>query len=105
LNQTLESLKSFATIALILCAIAGFSYHFFKEDGWIEYALGSIWSTSVRYPLIAIPVIIGAIFIGKMWRSEAAAHGKISKTPDLVIYAVMLAGAIFVGRFFMYGSF
>lgn len=104
MNQTTEYLKSFATIVLILFAIAGFSYHFFKDDGWIEHALGSAWNVSVRYPLIALPVIIVAIFIGKFWRSEAAAHGKISKVPNIVIYAMMTAGAIFVGRFFMYGS-
>ena len=104
MNQTLESLKSVGTIILILFGISGFSYHSFRDDGWIESALGNLWGATVQYPLIAIPVIIAAVFLGRMWNQSRLTHGRTSKLPDLVIYALMIAGVVFIGRVLIYGT-
>jgi len=41
-TQTLNYLQSFGTIILVLFGIGGFSYHSFRDDGWIEAALGNL---------------------------------------------------------------
>ena len=104
MKQYLEYAESFAVIVLVLFGITGFSYHLFRDNGWIETAVGNIWDASVQYPLIALPVVVAAVFLGKMWNQARLTHGHTSKLPDFVIYALMAAGAIFIGRYFWYGN-
>jgi hypothetical protein len=103
-NRTLDYLQSFFTIILVLFGIGGFSYHFFKDDGWIEAAVGNMWGATVQYPLIAIPIIIGAILLGKMWNKSRLTHGRTSRLPDYVVYGLMAAGVVFIGRWLLYGT-
>jgi len=103
-SQTFNYLQSFGTIILVLFGIGGFSYHCFKDDGWIESAVGNLWSATFQYPLIALPVIIAAIFLGKMWNQSRLTHGRTSKVPDYLVYVLMAAGAGFIVRWFMYGT-
>lgn len=103
MKQYLEWAESVAVITLVLFGIGGFSYHLFRDNGWIEIVLGNLWGVSVQYPLIAFPVIVGAFVLGKMWNQVRIAHGRTTKLPDLVIYALMAAGAVFIGRYLWLG--
>jgi len=103
-KQFLEYAESFAVIVLVLFGITGFSYHSFRDNGWIEAAVGNLWDVSVQYPLIALPVIVAAIYLGKLWNQSRIAHGRTSKLPDLFIYALMASGAVFIVRWFWYGT-
>lgn len=104
MKQYLEYVESFAVIVLVLFGITGFSYHLFKDNGWIEAVVGNVWDVSVQYPLIALPVIVGAVFLGRMWNQSRVAHGRFSKLPDLVIYALMASGVVFIFRYFWFGN-
>ena len=104
MKQYLEYAESFAVIVLVLFGITGFSYHLFKDNGWIEAVIGNVWDVSVQYPLIALPVIVAAVYLGRMWNQSRSAHGRFSKLPDLVIYSLMASGAVFVVRYFWYGN-
>jgi hypothetical protein len=103
-KQFLEYAESFAVIVLVLFGITGFSYHLFRDDGWIEAAVGNLWDVSIQYPLIALPVIVAAVYLGRLWNQSRLAHGRTSKLPDLFIYALMASGAVFIVRFFWYGT-
>ena len=105
MKQYLEYAESFAVIVLVLFGITGFSYHLFRDDGWIEAVVGNVWNVSFQYPLIALPVIVAAVFLGRLWNQSRLAHGRTSKLPDLVIYALMASGAVFIVRYFWYGTF
>ncbi|HEX9687128.1 MAG TPA: hypothetical protein VGA25_14890 [Burkholderiales bacterium] len=105
MKQYLEWAESVAVIVLVLFGIGGFSYHLFRDNGWIEIALGNLWGVSVHYPLIALPVIVGAIYLGKLWNQSRIAHGRSTKLPDLVIYTLMASGAVFIGRYLWLGNF
>jgi hypothetical protein len=104
-KQYLEYIQSLAVIILVLSAIGGISYHLFRHGGWIETAIGTAWDAGVRYPLIAVPVILGAFVLGKMWRDNRLAHGYQSRLPDYLIYVLMAAGAYYIGHFFVRGTF
>lgn len=97
--------QSFVVMGLILSGIGGVSYHLFRDNGWIETVFGNLWTVSFQYPLIAIPVIVAAIFLGRLWNESRLAHGRTSKLPDLIIYGLMAGGVFFLGRFFIYGTF
>ncbi len=103
-KQFLEYAESFTVIILVLFGITGFSYHLFRDDGWIEAVVGNVWDISVQYPLIVLPVIVAAVVLGKTWNQARLASGHTSKLPDFVIYALMAAGAVFIVRYFWYGT-
>lgn len=105
MRRYLEFLESFVVIALVLAGIAGVSYHLFRDEGWIEMLLGNIFELHVQYPLIAIPVTIGAIILGAMWRDNRIARGEHSALPAYVLYLLMAVGAVFIGRYALYGTF
>ena len=105
MKQYLEYFESFVVVVLVLFGIGGFSYHLFRDNGWIEIVLGNLWGVTVQYPLIMLPVIVGAVVLGKMWNQVRIAHGRATKLPDLVIYALMASGAVFIGRYFWLGYF
>ena len=104
MKQYLEYAESFAVIALVLFGITGFSYHLFKDNGWIEAVIGNVWNVSFQYPLIALPVIVAAVYLGRMWNQSRIAHGRFSKLPDLLIYALMASGVVFIARYFWFGN-
>ena len=104
MKQYLEYAESFAVLVLVLFGITGFSYHLFRDNGWIESALGNMWDVSVQYPLIALPVIVAAVYLGRLWNQSRLAHGRTSRLPDLLIYALMASGAVFIVRYFWYGN-
>ena len=104
MKQFLEYLESFAVIGLVLFGITSFSYHLFRDNGWIEAVIGNVWDASIQYPLIALPVIVAAVFLGKMWNQARLAHGHTSKLPDFIIYALIASGAVFIVRYFWYGN-
>jgi len=98
-KQVIEYVNSFVTIALVLAGIGGFCYHLFKDNGWLGLALGKIWDANLRYPVIAIPVTIAVVVIGKLWYDHTRAKGHTSKLPDVLIYIVMAAGLYFIYEF------
>ncbi|MGH8703138.1 MAG: hypothetical protein ACREVR_18450 [Burkholderiales bacterium] len=104
MKQFLEYVESFAVIILVLFGITGFSFHLFKDDGWIEAVVGNLWDVSVQYPIIALPVIVAAVVLSKTWNQARLAHGYVSKLPDFAIYALMAAGAVFIVRYFWFGN-
>lgn len=104
LKQVVEYVSSFITITLILAGLGGVSYYMFKEDGWFGAALGKVWNVQVEYPVIAIPVTLAALFIGKMWYDHNRAKGYTSKLPNALVYVVMAAGVYFIWVFVNQGS-
>jgi hypothetical protein len=47
---------------------------------------------------------VAAVYLGRLWNQSRLAHGRTSKLPDLFIYALMASGAVFIVRFFWYGT-
>lgn len=105
MKEYLVYVESFVVIVLVLFGIGGFSYHLFRDNGWVESIAGNLWDVSVQYPLIALPVIVAAVFLGRRWNDARIAHGRATNLPDYFIYALMAAGAVFVFRYFWYGNF
>ncbi len=103
MKQILEYIQSFVTIGLVLAGIGGVSYHMFKENGWVHTALGRIWDFQLANPVIAIPLTIAVLFLGKLWIDKQRAKGYTSRLPNVLIYVVMAAGVYFIYQFFAQG--
>jgi hypothetical protein len=102
-KKIFEYVSAFVTIALLLAGIGGFSYHMFKEGGWLGKILGTIWDAQMSNPVIAIPVTIAVVFFLKMWYDHNRAKGHTSKLPDVMIYVIMAAGLYFIWDFWTKG--
>lgn len=99
MKQVFEYVNSFVTITLILAGIGGVSYHMFKEGGWLGRIFGKFWDMQMSNPVIAIPVTLAILFVGKLWYDHNRAKGYTSKLPNIVIYVIMAAGAYFIFDF------
>jgi hypothetical protein len=104
LKQYLEFLESLVAVALIMAGLAGLSFNMFREDGWVETILGNIWDLNVQYPLIAVPVTVGAIVLGLMWRENRIVRGQFGRLPTFVMLVLMAAGAYYIWSFVTSGS-
>lgn len=104
MKQVVEYLQALATFALVLAGVGGLSYHAFREDGWIETAVGNIWQLEFQYPLIAVPLTIAAIVVFKLWRDGRIVHGRTSRLTGWLIYGLMAAGAYFIGSYALHGT-
>ena len=104
MKQLVELLESSVTVALVLAGIGGISYHAFRVGGWIDISLDRFWDIEARHVLIAIPVIIVGVFLFKLWHGGKSLHSKTSIIPNLILYALMAAGAYYIGRYAITGS-
>jgi hypothetical protein len=102
-KQIFEYIQSFVTIGLVLAGIGGVSYYMFRDNGWLEMALGKIWDFQLSNPVIAIPMTIAVLFIGKLWIDKQRAKGYTSKLPNVLVYVVMAAGVYFIYQFIAQG--
>jgi hypothetical protein len=103
IKQIWEYIQSFVTIGLILAGIGGVSYHLFKEGGWLGTIFAKIWDIQMQNPLIAIPVTLGILFIGKLWYDHQRSKGHASRLPNVLIYVIMAAGVYFIYQFVSQG--
>ena len=106
MRQTLDFMESFVVVGLVLAGLSGISYHLMRDEGWLEMIFGNFWDFSIRYPLIAVPLIVGALVLGKMWRDDRVSHGKQSNAAGaFALYTTVVAGAYFLGQLFFNGTF
>jgi hypothetical protein len=93
-------------VALFMTGLAGLSFHVLRDDGWLEETFGRTWDFTVRYPMIAIPLILGALAMGKMWRDDRVGRGKQStRAGSMALYAIVAAGIYYTGHFLIYRTF
>jgi hypothetical protein len=104
-KQAYEYSVSLAAIALVLTGVGGISFHAFREDGWVGFVLGNILSLEMQYPLVAIPLTVAAILLFRAWRNHRLALGRVSRVPAAAVYVLMGAGAYFIARLALDGTF
>ena len=92
------------TLVLVVVAIAGISYHCFREGGWVSQGAGKISDAYVNYPLMAIALTIAAIFGFRAWRGRKI-QGTRTRFFDYVIYTMMAIGIYFIGRYITTGEY
>ena len=92
-----------ASFCLTLAGVAGLAYKIFNPEGWLVQGLGYVWDLQIHYSLMAIPVLIAAIVLGKMLFSGF--FDKISGTiGNWLTGAFMALGVYFLVRLIFFGG-
>lgn len=104
MNKTLEFLQSFAVIVLMVAGLAGFSYHLFREGGWLESFTGGIWSFTMRSPLMALAVIVGATALVVVRHRNRKIQRDQGKVATVAFFLIIAAGAYFLGHLAIWGT-
>ena len=101
-ESPLQTILSFASMALMIVGIAGIAVGFFKETGPLKSLLG--WLFESTNHMLFIPVIIvGGWFLNRMMSSNNPGESK--KSGNLPMYAMMAVGVYFIYRLVTTGEF
>ena len=102
-NPRIQLLIAVVSFCLTLVGVAGLAYKIFNPEGWLVQALGYVWDLQLHYSLMAFPVLIAAIVLGKMLFSGF--FDKMSGTiGNWLTGAFMALGVYFIVRLIFYGS-
>ncbi len=102
-NTAIKLVVALVCFFLTLSGVAGLAYKIFNPDGWLVQALGLVWDLELHYSLMAVPVLIAAIVLGKMLLSGF--FNNISGTiGNWLTGAFMALGVYFIVRLFFYGG-
>ena len=106
MKQIRDFLESFVVVVLVIAGLVGVSYHVFRAGGWFDAALSRFMEFIFQRPAVSIPVVLGVVFVLAYWHDRRMAKGMHGKRlPTLVLYALMAAGAYFIGRYAIVGTF
>jgi hypothetical protein len=103
-KQFLAGLEALVTLALVVVAIAGITYHTFRDGGLLSQGLGKISDAYINHPLIALAATIAFFFSYRAWRQRKVS-GKDTKLFDYFVYVLMALGIYFIGNFAIKGEF
>ena len=105
MKQTFEYLESLAVMALMAMGLTGAAYHFFRAGGWVETAGGSLWTFIINSPLMALGLLGCSVVLTYLWRHSQSFQRQNAKSATGVFYVMLAAGAYFLGRLFIVGTF
>ena len=102
-NTAIKLIIALVCFGLTLAGVAGLAYKIFNPDGWLVQALGLVWDLQLHYSIMAIPVLIAAIVLGKMLFSGF--FDKVSGTfGNWLTGAFMALGVYFIVKVIFYGG-
>ena len=102
-NTATKLIVALVCFSLTLAGVAGLAYKIFNPEGWLVQALGYVWDLQLHYSLMAFPVLIAAIVLGKMLFSGF--FNKMSGSiGNWLTGAFMALGLYFIVRLIFYGS-
>ncbi|HZM44887.1 MAG TPA: hypothetical protein VFC14_08655 [Burkholderiales bacterium] len=105
MKQTIEYLEALAVMALVAMGLTGAAYHLFRDGGWVESAGDSLWSFIINSPLMALSLIVCALILTYLWRHGRSFQRQNAQAATGVFYVMLGAGAYFLGRLILVGTF
>jgi hypothetical protein len=102
-NPAIQVVVALVCFCLTLAGVVGLAYKIFSPEGWLVQALGQVWDLQIHYSVMAIPIAIAVIVLGKMLLSGF--FNKMSGTiGNWLTSAFMALGLYFIVRLVFYGS-
>ena len=105
MKQTFEYLESLAVMALLATGLTGAAYHLFRDGGWMETAGGSLWTFITNSPLMALALLGSSVILTHMWRHSQSFQRQNATAATGAFYVMLSAGAYFLGRLLIVGTF
>jgi hypothetical protein len=105
LKQVLTFLESLVILALVVAGLVGISYNLFRGGGWFDAALERIAEIVFGNITVSLVVATVTVVLIVIWLDRRVAKGRHSKRlATLVLYALMAAGAYFIGHYALFGT-
>ena len=102
-NPRIQLLIAVVSFCLTLVGVAGLAYKIFNPEGWLVQALGYVWDLQLHYSLMAIPVLIAAIFLGIKFFTGFF-DAKSSTLGNWLTGTCMALGVYFLVRLIFFGG-
>ncbi|HQR04136.1 MAG: hypothetical protein JSR19_09380 [Proteobacteria bacterium] len=100
MRKLLEELWSFFALAMMLIGITGLIFHILKKDGLFERLADKVVDAELTSPLMATPVILGALWLGWACLSGRLVVGRQHPFWNIVTFALICAGIYFAHEWF-----
>jgi len=104
MQAAIPFLISLATFVLIISGILGIAVNLFYEDGLVVTLLGRIWDAGTHYLITSVPILVGAIVLGKYWIVPGLNKGGSSASANLLMFMMMAAGGYFIYLYMATGT-
>lgn len=104
-ESLMSVIKAGAQFILMVFGIIGLAILIFSDTGLLVTLGGKLTQIDSLELLLAIPLLIVAIFLGRIWFEKTFAKSSTAAAGDLAMYTMMAIGAFFLFRYFSTGSF
>lgn len=100
MKKLIDEVWLYVSFTLMLIGIVGLTWEALRDDGWFEQLAGKIWDAEVREPLLATPIVGGALLLVSIFlRGGLSTTGKEHPFGTLIGYALMASGAYFAFQY------
>lgn len=104
MKRVMSALGSTITFILVVVGIGGLTFYGFRDGGWVATGLSKATDAFFDAPLIGLGLLTAMFLSYRAWRNrQAAGHGS-KLLVDLMLYALMAAGAFFIARYVLRGE-
>ena len=93
-----QSVQAFGVMLLVLTGLGGVIYNLFRDEGWLEMVVSGAFNYAMESPLALGFMVCLTVFLIVWWRHDRITRGRHGKGPTYVLYAIMAAGAYFLGK-------
>ncbi|MPZ42303.1 MAG: hypothetical protein GEV05_02670 [Betaproteobacteria bacterium] len=101
MNRLLRDIGYFLILALMVIGITGVIYHSIGENGWVERFFGDLLDHSVSAIVLIVLGVLLVVWLARRWLVASQANALFN---DLLMYAMVALGVLFLGRLMMYGA-
>ena len=101
-NPRIQLMIALVCFCLTLAGVAGLAYKIFRPEGWLVQGLGYVWDLQIHYSMMAIPVLIVAIVLGR--KLFSGYFVKSSTLGNWLTGAFMALGLYFLVRLIFFGG-
>lgn len=99
-DNLFATLAALVRLGLVIIGIVGIVIHMFRESGWLNHLIDSIFSSTAW--LLMIPVVLALLYLVNKWLSSAPDKGAY-KRGDIPLYIMMGIGAFFLAKLIFIG--
>lgn len=104
-ESLLSLIKAGIQMVLMIVGIIGAATYIFSDNGLLARLGGKLTRMDSFGSLLAIPLILVALYVGRIWFEKTFARSSSAAIANLAMYAVMAIGAYYLYLFLTTGSF
>ena len=103
-ESLLSLLKAGAQFSLMVLGIVGLATLIFSDEGWLVQLARKASNFDSFGSLMIIPLIIGAVFVLRIWFERTFGKSSAAVMGNIAMYAMMAVGLFFLVRLLTTGS-